>query len=176
MPGGIETRPSTAFELVLLVSIAAISVGSSLEENNSTADIVAATVLTASTANEDSNKDISQAITIKEVNFAAPSPERENLNGEWVEITNKGSSTQDMNGWKLSDQSNHIYSFKKYSLKAGATVRVHTGQGEDTESDLYWKNKNPIWNNGGDIATLKDEMGDTVTSFSYPKDGDTEEA
>jgi len=93
-----------------------------------------------------------------------------------VEITNKGSAAQDMSGWKLFDKGNHTYTFKTFNLKAGASVKVHTGQGEDTASDLYWKNKSPIWNNGGDEATLVDSTSTVVSSYKYSKEGKTKEA
>jgi hypothetical protein len=162
-------RLSNVFELMLLLAVAATYVGTSFGEMNSTANATTA-VLTSGAESKDKVGDISQVIVIKDINYEAPSPERENLNGEWVEITNRGSAVQNMNGWKLLDEGNHTYSFKEYSLNAGATVRIHTGQGEDTEADLYWKSKSPIWNNGGDAATLKDEEGDVVASFSYPRD------
>ncbi len=107
-------------------------------------------------------------IIIKDVSFIAPSPEKENLNGEWVEIANQGSSDQSLDKWVLEDKDNHTYSFGNFTLKAGATVKVHTGKGVDTLTDLYWGRGSPIWNNDGDIATLMDASGKAVAS--YPKE------
>jgi hypothetical protein len=109
------------------------------------------------------------AITITNVNSTATSPERENLNQEWVEIENKGPSAQNMDGWTLSDEGNHTYTFKGFTLGAGQSFKVHSGQGEDTVADLYWKGNNPIWNNDGDVATLKDASGSVISKYSYPK-------
>jgi hypothetical protein len=41
-------------------------------------------------------------VAITNASFKAPSPERQNLNEEWVEIANRGSDAQDMKGWTLS--------------------------------------------------------------------------
>lgn len=104
-------------------------------------------------------------IAITNVSFKAPSPEKENLNGEWVEIANQGSVAQSLQGWTLSDQDNHTYVFKNFSLQPGALVKVHTGIGVNSDADLFWNMKAPIWNNDGDMATLKDDSGDVVAKY-----------
>ncbi len=45
----------------------------------------------------------SEKIIIKNASFLAPSPEKENLNGEWVEIANQGSTDQSLDKWTLED-------------------------------------------------------------------------
>jgi len=107
-------------------------------------------------------------ISITNANFVAPSPEKENLNEEWVEISNLGDMDEDLTGWTLEDEQNHTYMFQGFTLKAGARVKVHTGIGNDTSSDLYWNKNAPIWNNDGDVATLKDASEDVI--FSYSKE------
>ena len=105
-------------------------------------------------------------VAITSVNFAAPSPEKENLEGEWVEITNKDTAPQSLAGWTLEDEGNHTYTFPEFSLNAGASVKVHTGKGTDTARDLFWNRSTSVWNNGGDVATLKDGTGIIVSSYS----------
>jgi hypothetical protein len=68
-------------------------------------------------------------VAITEANFIATSPEKENLNDEWVDITNQGNEDVSLEGWTLSDQQNHAYSFKDFVLLTGASVKVHTGSG-----------------------------------------------
>jgi len=46
-------------------------------------------------------------IIITNANFKATSPEKENLNEEWVEIAKQGSTAQSLQGWTLSDKDNH---------------------------------------------------------------------
>ena len=105
-------------------------------------------------------------VAITSVNFVAPSPEKENLEGEWVEITNKDSAPQSLAGWTLEDEGNHTYTFPDFSLNAGASVKVHTGEGTDTARDLYWNRSTSVWNNAGDVATLRDASGNIVSSYS----------
>ena len=94
-------------------------------------------------------------IIIKDACFIAPSPEKENLNGEWVEIANQGSSDQSLVKWTLEDKDNHTYAFKNFTLKAGSSVKVHTGKGDDNLTDLYWGRSSPVWNNDGLSQALK---------------------
>ena len=105
------------------------------------------------------------SIAITSVNFAAPSPEKENLDEEWVEITNQGSADVSFAGWTLEDAQNHSYAFPDFSLAAGAAVKVRTGEGNDSATDLFWNRSSSIWNNGGDVATLKDASGNIIASY-----------
>lgn len=105
-------------------------------------------------------------VAITSANFAAPSPEKENLDQEWVEITNLDSAAQSLTGWTLSDAGNHTYTFPDFSLSAGAAVKVHTGSGTDSARDLYWNRNSSVWNNDGDEATLKDSSENVVSSYS----------
>lgn len=114
---------------------------------------------------EDSSAE--NGITISNASFIAPSPEKENLNDEWVELTNLGSVDEDLTGWTLEDAQNHTYTFKSFTLNAGSKVKLHTGKGDDSAEDLYWNKNTPIWNNSGDVATLKDASENTIAS--YPK-------
>ena len=107
-------------------------------------------------------------ITITNANFVAPSPEKENLNEEWVEVANNGTIDENLTGWTIQDQQNHTYAFPDFNLKAGSTVKIHSGVGSNSDEDLYWNRSTSIWNNGGDLATLVDASG--VVISSYPKE------
>jgi hypothetical protein len=104
-------------------------------------------------------------IVITNASMIAPTPEKENLNQEWVEITNLGEEAQCLDGWTLSDQQNHTYTFQDFILEPGASVKVHTGSGEDCPSDMYCNRNMPIWNNNGDTAVLRDPSGNTVSAY-----------
>jgi len=105
------------------------------------------------------------SVVITNANFIATSPEKENLNDEWVEITNQGDEDINLEGWALSDQQNHTYTFQDFILLAGSSVKVHTGMGDDTEEDVYSNKSTSIWNNDGDIATLTDAEGNVVAMY-----------
>jgi endonuclease YncB( thermonuclease family) len=90
------------------------------------------------------------------------------LNDEYVVVENGGSAGVDMSGWTLSDAAGYTYDFPSgFALDAGATVTLHTGSGTDTSTDLYWGYASAVWNNSGDTATLTDDAGSTVDTYSY---------
>jgi micrococcal nuclease len=108
-------------------------------------------------------------LRIGHIEYDAPGNDHENLNGEWVEIINNGTTDQQMRGWVLKDESaSHRYNFPSgYVLTGGTTVRVYTGCGSNTATELYWCNGSAIWNNDGDTVFLLDPNGNTVAKRSY---------
>ncbi len=96
-------------------------------------------------------------------------PDDQNLNGEWVEIVNTGSSAVALDGWTVKDDSSvHRYAFPDgFTLAPHAVVRIHAGCGSDTDDTLYWCSTVPIWSNSGDTAFVVDPNGNIVDSFSY---------
>jgi len=58
------------------------------------------------------------------------------LNAEWVRITNHSSHARVMTGWKLRDITGFLYVFPRFTLGAGKSVRVHTGSGVNSRTEL----------------------------------------
>lgn len=107
-------------------------------------------------------------LKITAIQADAPGDDRENPNGEWVEITNEGSDAVNLAGFTLKDQANHIYTFGDFSAEAGITFRLYTGQGQNTATDLYWGFVGEsVWNNGSDAAFLRDNQGALVDTYAY---------
>jgi len=89
--------------------------------------------------------------------------------GEYVEIANEDDIRPAvMTGWTLRDLAGNTYTFPAFTLPAGATVKVWTGAGTDDAANLYWGRGQPVWNNGGDTAILRDEQGAEVSQYTYP--------
>jgi non-canonical (house-cleaning) NTP pyrophosphatase len=83
----------------------------------------------------------------------------------WVEIANPGMASQDFTFWTLNDEDNNTYSFSEgFVLNPGAIVKVHTGEGNDTQTDLYWSRDDVVWDDG-EVATLKDANGEVVARY-----------
>ncbi|MGW0886367.1 lamin tail domain-containing protein [Streptomyces sp. NPDC002671] len=57
--------------------------------------------------------------------------------------------------------------FHHVRLASRGTVRVHTGLGWDSRSDAYQDRRNYEWNNHGDTATLRNDRGRVVDTFSW---------
>lgn len=122
------------------------------------------------------------AIEIARINFDPAGRDtgtRSHLNKEVVVIKNTGSRTRSLDGWKLNDKGrDHSYRFSGLSLGAGEYVRLHTGIGDDgavtgcnghcfTYYDFYWDLRNYVWNNTGDVATLRNRAGNVVDRCRY---------
>ncbi|MFF0291453.1 lamin tail domain-containing protein [Streptomyces sp. NPDC005262] len=89
------------------------------------------------------------------------------LNREWVEVTNTGRRAVNLRGWTLWDRAGNLYRFDDLRLAGRATVRVHTGRGNDTRRDVYQDSRDYIWSNYADRATLRDDHGRTVDTHSW---------
>jgi Flp pilus assembly pilin Flp len=86
---------------------------------------------------------------------------------EHICFTNRDAYTADMTGWTVADAVNHSYTFPRFHLQAGASVRLYSDRGTDTESQLYWGTEGNIWNDKGDTAYLRDAAGALVDEYSY---------
>ena len=89
---------------------------------------------------------------------------------EVVVVENSGPSTQDLTGWKVSDDGlGHTFNFPNgFLLGPGSSVKlVSGGSGQDTERVIYWKTRT-VWNNDGDTARLFDPSGETVSERECP--------
>ena len=107
-------------------------------------------------------------IRITALNYDAPGADHLDPNGEWIEITNQGHSAIDLNGYTLTDEGSHVYTFSAVVLAPNATLRLHSGRGTDTAAELYWGLANEaVWNNDGDTAYLRDAAGTFVDAYAY---------
>ncbi len=96
--------------------------------------------------------------------------DHENVNGEWVRITNSGSSSLSLNGWQVRDSALNIYDFPaSASIAAGGSVTLYVGSGTNTSKKFYWGQSEPVFDNDvGDTVVLLDPDGDHRAWFQYP--------
>ena len=66
---------------------------------------------------------------------------------EYVCVTSGEQAPVDMSAWILRNVLGRTYNFPPgFSLPAGQTVKVHTGAGTDSATDLHWAYRvNPAW-------------------------------
>ncbi|MEU6546795.1 lamin tail domain-containing protein [Streptomyces sp. NPDC046859] len=100
------------------------------------------------------------------------SPGRDNysnrsLNREWVEITNTTRRSVNLDGWTLRNRDGETYTFDYFRLEGRATVRIHTGIGRDSRTDLYQDLRHYVWDNRSDTATLRNDYGRRVDTESW---------
>ena len=95
-------------------------------------------------------------------------------NSEYIVIKNVTSKAVNMTGWTVKDKGNlHTFTFpKNFTLKRGAAVTLHSGQGTNTASHVYFNSKRNgyVWNNTGDVATLR--KGTTIMKVCTYKQGE----
>ena len=99
-------------------------------------------------------------VRITKVQFKAKGNGKKDLNSEWVEICGYNA---ELSGFKLQDKgSKHTFKFPQ-GFSIYGPVKVLTGKGKNTNTKLYWNSARPIWNDSGDVATLKDKRGKVVS-------------
>lgn len=86
---------------------------------------------------------------------------------EYVTIRNQFKKFIPMEGWTLRDDNKNVFTFPRYTLTDFASVKVWTKSGVIDPENLYWGRTDPVWNDHGDCAYLRDEEGDLVDSFCY---------
>jgi hypothetical protein len=92
--------------------------------------------------------------------------------GEHVVVRNDSASTLDLSGWVLSDRVGHSYTIPSgVIITPGVDIRIWTGPGADSPIDLFMGRRAAIWNNAGDTATLHDDAGTVMATFSYGNGG-----
>ena len=74
---------------------------------------------------------------------------------EYVCVTNTDTAAADMGSWVLRNVLGRSFNFPPgFTLASGQTVKVHTGAGTDSSTDLHWAYRvNPAWE-AGDKLTL----------------------
>jgi murein DD-endopeptidase MepM/ murein hydrolase activator NlpD len=91
-----------------------------------------------------------------------------NPNNEWVEISVDPrfapSGSVDMTGFTLMNNRGDAYAFPLgFTARRDRPVRIHTGPGQNTDTDLYWGRASGVWDNAGDCARLVYPSGGAYT-------------
>lgn len=106
-------------------------------------------------------------VVISAARFDADGDDRQNLNGEYVRITNRGLDPVSLNGWILTDSTgSHPYLFPAFILFPESSVSVFTGSGSINDTALFMGQTQPVWSNSGDEAVLEDNHGNVVDRTS----------
>jgi endonuclease YncB( thermonuclease family) len=90
-------------------------------------------------------------------NFDAASDDEYNVNGEYVQLRNRGSETLNFDGWQLSDSSLRRFAFPTGTrLEPDGRIRVYMGHGTDTTTSIYLGEDAPVLGNESDAMFLYD--------------------
>lgn len=98
----------------------------------------------------------------------APGNDHYNLNGEYAVIANGASESLEIGGWTLCDAAGACFTFPvDVYIPAGKRVVVYTGSGRNDGTRFYMNRGRAVWNNRGDVATLRNPTGRVMTSHAY---------
>jgi hypothetical protein len=83
-------------------------------------------------------------------------------------VIENGGKDQDMARWMITNDRLDTYRFPEgFVLPAGASVRVWTKSGTDTETDLYWGSEKAVWGGHGGTAYLREPSGTLVALLHW---------
>ncbi len=116
--------------------------------------------------------EFAQGIGIADIRYDPPGRDYENAADEYVVFANSGDAAVDAGGWIVRDESStHRYQFPSgFTFEPGAEIRLRTGCGTDTATDLYWCAGDAVWSNGGDTVILQAANGTVVDRWKYAGD------
>jgi hypothetical protein len=144
-----------AYRMLILSVLVALSVGLVVATNS---------VNVSSKMSSNVGSNMTGNVNITDINFAGANNAGAD---QWLKIVNYGKSSISLNGWKVTNMENQTYSFPTaFSIGAGAMVKIHSGKGNDTSTDLY--NSAAVWNKKSDTAILKDASVKIVSEYKYP--------
>lgn len=87
-----------------------------------------------------------------------------NINGEYVKITNSGTTSSVLTGWKLYNKTdNWLYTIPTFTLGSGRTMTVYSGTGTNIGTILYMGYNRHVWANTNECARLKDTGGNLIS-------------
>jgi hypothetical protein len=86
---------------------------------------------------------------------------------EYVRIENHGTGPTTLTNWTLCDNQNNCYLFPAFTLNLGLSVKIWTGAGVNNSASLFWGRSEPVWDNGGDTATLRNASGTLIDTYTY---------
>jgi len=84
-------------------------------------------------------------------------------------IKNKGKTPVAIGNWLIRNTMGRTYYFPEgTTIEPGKTIKLHTGAGTNTKTDLYWNYKfKPVFD-GSDQVTLTDNSNVDIATFTVP--------
>ena len=70
---------------------------------------------------------------------------------EVIVIVNEGNDTN-LNGWTIVSPRGKTFTFGNLTLYKDSFINVHTTNGDNTATDLFWNETAPVWASGDNVA------------------------
>ena len=84
-----------------------------------------------------------------------------------VIFRNECSFDCNLNEWKIKDEGRKNFVFQDFTLRERKDLTLKVGEGESTDSVLYWTGEEYVWTKTGDSLFLRDNQGKLVLWESY---------
>ena len=108
------------------------------------------------------------SLVVAAVNADAAGNDNRNLGDEYVVLRNEGSRRLDLSGWTVTDAAGKTYEFPAgATLPPGKSLTLYTGEGETRHPNYYWGREGAVWNNDGDVVTVRRADGRTAAVGRY---------
>jgi LysM repeat protein len=88
------------------------------------------------------------------------------LAAETVIVRNRGGLAS-LEKWTLEDAEGNVFIFPSLTLFTDGEVHIHSAEGQNIPTDLYWGRSDPAWHSG-ELITLKDAEGNVVDTYIVP--------
>ena len=100
--------------------------------------------------------------------YDASGDDAANLNDEYFALQNTGAETVDLSGWTVENERGVTFQIPQgIMLSPNAVLYIHSGNGSNSSSILYWQASEPVWSNNKDIAVLRNTEGNIVDVYGY---------
>lgn len=87
---------------------------------------------------------------------------------EYLVFENTGDRPLDLSGWTVENEAGRTYRFPEgFVAEPGDRITLHSGHGEDTESELHWGSDEAVWEESGDTVTVRTKSGRVMVSEPY---------
>ncbi|MCW8965987.1 MAG: thermonuclease family protein [Candidatus Pacearchaeota archaeon] len=73
----------------------------------------------------------------------------------------------DLTNWQIKDEGRKKFIFPEFTLNSHTEIKIITGQGTNTNENLFWTNEDYVWTDTGDTLFLRDEEGNLVLFNIY---------
>ena len=101
--------------------------------------------------------------------LVVPGGHNAQVNAEYVVVKNTASRGRNLRGWFIREKkAKRTYTFPSFTLCGGCKVKVHSGVGTNTATDLYWGRAKPAWPDNDDHAILHRASGLVQDRCAYP--------
>jgi hypothetical protein len=89
---------------------------------------------------------------------------------EWISLYFNGTNNApdlNMTNWAMTDQDGNLFSFGNFLLENKKSVRIHSGIGINTTSDLFWNSTVEVLDDFGDDVSLISNLDFPVDFMNY---------